>query len=63
MEILLSKSDKLFFDSFYNATIPASVIDNYFTPNSNLRIFVTIYILEMVGVNLLYFLGSGKFSF
>jgi hypothetical protein len=59
MEILLEKSETFFFNAFYNSTIPQNILENYFYKESNTRIFTTIFILEMVGVNILYFLGSG----
>lgn len=59
MEILLEKSEQVFFSQFYNATLPVEFLESYFYKDSNARIFTTIFILEIVGVNLLYFLGSG----
>jgi lathosterol oxidase len=62
MDLIIKATDDVFFDSFYNTTLPLSLHPYFESQQSYIRQFTTIWILEMVGVLLLYFIGS-SFSY
>ena len=58
MDLVVNATDAFFFDEFYAQYLPSALSPYYNTRTSIIRQITSIWLLEMVGVLLLYFVGS-----
>lgn len=59
MDLVLNATDGLVFDALYPSVLPSGLYESYFASSSNtVRQITSIWLLEMVGVLILYFGGS-----